>query len=187
MVATARARRYAGASAAERRDERRARLLEAGLDALGTDGYAGTTVRGVCARARLTPRYFYESFDGLDALLVAVFDAMAAEAASVVLAAVAAAPDEARERAQAAIGAFVRFVTDDPRRARVLFVEGRDSEPLLRRRAVSMRGFADLVAREASEFYGVARAGEPLVDLTATLLVGGTAQLLVTWLDGDLD
>src|SRR5258705_353216 len=67
MVAAAPARRYAGASADERRDERRARLLAAGLDALGTDGHRATTVRGVCARARLTPRYFYESFDDLDA------------------------------------------------------------------------------------------------------------------------
>jgi hypothetical protein len=50
-----------------------------------------------------------------------------------------------------------------------------------------MRAFVDLVARQAGDFYGVARGGEPLVDLTATLLVGGTAQLLVTWLDGDLD
>jgi AcrR family transcriptional regulator len=186
MVATAPARRYAGASAAERRDDRRARLLEAGLDALGTEGYAGATVRGVCARARLTPRYFYESFGDLDALLVAVFDEVAAGAAGVVLAAVAGSPSEAHARAQAAIGAFVGFVTDDPRRARVLFVEARDSTPLVRRRAQSMRAFVDLVAREAGDFYGVRRGGEPLVDLTATLLVGGTAQLLVTWLDGDL-
>src|SRR5256885_16518468 len=98
MVATAPARRYAGASAVERRDERRARLLAAGLDALGTDGYAGATVRGVCARARLTPRYFYESFDDLDALLVAVFAEVAAPAAGVVLPPVAGSSAETPER-----------------------------------------------------------------------------------------
>src|SRR4051794_3145485 len=186
MVATAPARRYAGASAAERRDERRARLLEAGLDALGTDGYAGATVRGVCARARLTPRYFYESFGDLDALLVAVFDDVAAQAAGVVLAAVAASPAEAHARAQAAIGAFVGFVTDDPRRARVLFVEARDSEPVVRRRATSMRAFVDLVAREAGGFYGVARPRGPPVGNAAALLLGGGPQLLGTLLGRDL-
>lgn len=41
---------------------------------LGTDGWQATTVRGICERARLNPRYFYESFSGLDELLVAVFD-----------------------------------------------------------------------------------------------------------------
>src|SRR3954470_8946052 len=112
-------RRYAGASARERRDERREKLLAAGLDVLGEEGYGGTTVRGVCGRARLTPRYFYESFGDLDALLVAVFDHLIGEASAVVLEAIEAAPAEAHARTEAAVGSFVRFLTDDPRRARI--------------------------------------------------------------------
>jgi AcrR family transcriptional regulator len=52
-------RPYRGVPADDRRAGRRARLLSAGLELLGSEGYSGTTVRGVCGRARLTPRYFY--------------------------------------------------------------------------------------------------------------------------------
>ena len=57
-----------------RRAERRELLVDAAFELLGTDGWNGTTVRGVCQAAHLNPRYFYESFDGLESLLLAVFD-----------------------------------------------------------------------------------------------------------------
>src|SRR5918999_5057985 len=52
------ARVYAGMAAEERRARRRARLLEAGLELLGTKGAQATSVTAVCRLARLTPRYF---------------------------------------------------------------------------------------------------------------------------------
>ena len=66
--------RWNGLSTEERQRERRQLLIEAALDLLATEGSSGTTVRAVCAQARLNPRYFYESFDELDALVVAVYD-----------------------------------------------------------------------------------------------------------------
>ena len=56
--------------------------IETALDCLHDDGLSGVGVRSICARARLTPRYFYESFADLDELLVAVVDAVAAEVAA---------------------------------------------------------------------------------------------------------
>jgi AcrR family transcriptional regulator len=179
-------RPYRGETAEHRRSARRERLLAAGLDVLGEEGYAGTTVRGVCARARLTPRYFYESFDDLDGLLVAVFDRIVAEATAAVLAAVEAAPPDAHGMARAAIETFVRDLTDDPRRARIAFVEALGSEALMRRRFEAMRRFSRLVAAQGGDFYGAPGDGDPLADMTATVLVGGMAELLLTWLDGSL-
>ncbi|MGH7750546.1 MAG: TetR family transcriptional regulator, partial [Candidatus Dormibacteria bacterium] len=74
-------RSYRGVSAEQRHLERRERLLDAGLDLLGTEGWARTTVTAICARARLTERYFYQSFPGREQLLLAVFDRIAGEAA----------------------------------------------------------------------------------------------------------
>ncbi|HWF53980.1 MAG TPA: TetR/AcrR family transcriptional regulator [Solirubrobacteraceae bacterium] len=165
---------------------RRARLIDAGLELLGGAGYAATTVRGVCARAQLTPRYFYESFRDLDELMLAVFDEVAAEAASAVLAASAGAPQDARGKARAAIGAFVELVAEDPRRARILFVEAVGSEPLTRRRFERLRLFADLVAAQGREFYGLREGHDPLMQTTALTLVGGLAEALLAWLDGSL-
>jgi AcrR family transcriptional regulator len=177
---------YGGVGAPERRAGRRARLLEAGLDLLGTEGWQATTVRGVCGRAGLTARYFYESFEDLDALLLAVFDSLAAESAAVVLEAVGRAPDEARAKARAAIAAYVDMLTLDPRKARVLFVEAMGSEALMRRRFETLRMFARLVAEQGRAFYGVRDDGERLVHTTALMLVGGLAETLLAWLDGTL-
>ena len=180
-------RPYRGVPAADRTAARRERLLEAGLESLGTAGYGGTTVRGVCAAAQLGPRYFYESFDDLEGLLVAVFDEVVREMTEEILAAVDAAPDgDAHANAHAAIDTFARFLTDDPRRARVAFVEAVGSERLMRRRLDAMRALSALVAAQAREFYGTAPGDDAIVDLTASLLVGGIAELLIVWLDGGL-
>src|ERR1700721_1384529 len=67
-------RSWRGVPLETRRAERREVLVDAALELLGTQGGGAFTVRGVCLEARLNARYFYESFDGLDALFVAVFD-----------------------------------------------------------------------------------------------------------------
>ncbi len=178
--------RYGGVDASQRVATRRAQLIEAALHLLGTDGWSATTVRGICARAKLTPRYFYESFDDLSTILLAVFDEIAADAARAVLAAVEAAPDDARAKSRAAIGAFVEVLTDDPRKARVLFIEAMGSEALARRRFETVRVFAHLVAEQARAFYGVPSETDPLVELTALMLAGGLAEAILAWLDGTL-
>jgi AcrR family transcriptional regulator len=179
-------RLYGGIDAEQRRASRRTRLMEAALDLLGTEGWQATTVRAICAQARLTPRYFYESFADRDELLLAVFDELVQEAAASVLDAVATAEHDARAKARAAIGAFVALVTDDPRKARVLFVEAIGSEPLTRRRFDTVRLFARLVAEQGREFYGLPPQTGALVDTTALMLVGGLAETLLSWLDGNL-
>ena len=141
-------------------------------------------MRAICAKAKLTPRYFYESFADRDQLLVALFDELVTEAAARVLEAVEGAERDARAKARAAIGAFVELVTDDPRKARVLFMEAVGSEPLALRRFETVRMFATLVAQQGREFYGV--DGGTLADTTALMLVGGLAETLLAWLGGAL-
>jgi AcrR family transcriptional regulator len=177
---------YAGVAASERREARRAQLLEAALELLGTEGWQATTVRAICARAQLTPRYFYESFADRDALLLAVFDEIAQQAAMLTLEAVREAPDDARVKARAAIDAFIGLVTDDPRKARVLFVEAVGSEALTRRRFETLRMFATLVAEQGRAFYGMERRSDPLIEASALMSVGGIAEILLAWLAGEL-
>jgi AcrR family transcriptional regulator len=175
---------YAGVGASERVAARRRRLLDAALELLGAEGWRATTVRAICAKARLTPRYFYESFTDRDELLLALFDELVAEAAAHVLQAVDGAEHEARAKARAAIGAFIELVTDDPRKARVLFIEAVGSERLALRRVETVRMFARLVGEQGREFYGI--DGGTLADTTALMLVGGLAETLLSWLGGAL-
>jgi AcrR family transcriptional regulator len=178
--------RYGGETAAERRAGRRERLVDAAFELLGTEGWSGTTVRGVCHSAALNPRYFYESFEDLDAVLLAVFDRGLAEATERILVAYAAADDDAHAKAHAAIGAFLDFVVEDPRWARIAFVEALGNEALARRRLDTLHAMWQLVAARAREFYGVQGDADPIGDVAAALLVGGIAELAIAWLDGRL-
>ena len=65
---------YGGVSAADRQAMRRKQLLEAALELIGTRGWSATSVRAVCSQAGLSSRFFYESFDSIDQIAVALFD-----------------------------------------------------------------------------------------------------------------
>lgn len=166
--------RWAGVPAADRRAERRSLLLDAALDLLGTEGWSGTTVRAICHSAQLNPRYFYESFDDLDALVVALYDQLVADLRSAVMAAVAVVGDDPRAQVRATVEATVRFVDDDRRRGRVLYGEALGNEALNRRRIEMGFATAELIASDAQSISRVA----------ATIVVGGFTETLMAWLDG---
>jgi len=175
--------RWVGLSAEVRRSERRALLVGAAFDLLGTEGWPGTTVRAVCQRAELNPRYFYESFADLDALVVAVYDHVVGELATAVLAAQEQAPDDDASQARAGIGAIVAFVDDDRRRARVLYVEALGNEPLNRRRIETGHALAAAVEQRGST-RGALPEHEHIGRVAASMLVGGMSEVLNAWLDG---
>lgn len=178
------ARRWAGVPAEDRRAERRRLLLDAALELLGDHGWAGTSVRGVCHAARLNPRYFYESFDDLDALVVALYDELIEELAAAVLEAAASAGDDPVAQTRAALDRMVGQMVDDPRRARVLFVEALGNEELNRRRRET--GHAAVATLERLVRRREPDAG-PVTSVAAAIVVGGTTELLMAWLDGRID
>jgi AcrR family transcriptional regulator len=179
-------RPYRGVSAERRRSERRARIIDAALDVVGEAGVGNTTMTAVCARARLTERYFYESFRDRGDLLRAVFDACVKELDEAMLTALAAAPPALIDRTRAAAGALVEYLTDDPRRAR-LYAESVGEAALAPRRGQAVRAYAALIAEVMREFGGLSepRHQAPL-ELASLVLVGGIAEAIVSWLDGTL-
>src|SRR5580658_5813784 len=84
-AAEAAPRRYRGLSVEERREQRRERLLAAGLELFGTDGYAGSSIRAISAAAGLNSRYFYESFSSREDLLYHVYQAAVREVATAIV------------------------------------------------------------------------------------------------------
>ena len=68
------ARVYGGQTAEQRHTERRKQLIEAALRIWSEEGWTAVTMRRVCSVARLTDRYFYESFADREALLAAAWD-----------------------------------------------------------------------------------------------------------------
>jgi AcrR family transcriptional regulator len=179
--------RYRGMSAEERRADRRSRLLTAALEVWGRDGGPRVTMTRICAEAGLTERYFYESFDSLDAALHGVLDGIADEIETRTVAALDTTVGGPEERVRAGIGEFVAILTDDPRKGRVAIVESVSLDALRGPRAALLRRFAELAAHEARALYGARAWGEREGRLAAAMFIGGVAELVTGWLEGTLE
>jgi AcrR family transcriptional regulator len=181
------ARDYGGVSAQERTSARRERLLEAGLELFGTPGGERVTMTAICSEARLTERYFYESFRDRDELLLEVVERIADEVRHKSLAALEQAVGEPDVRARAAVAAFVEILTTDPRKGHVAMVASAAVEPFRTRRRQLLHRFARMVAEESKLLYGDRAWSSPQDEVAALLFVGGLAELVTAWLSGDIE
>jgi AcrR family transcriptional regulator len=179
-------RAYRGVPADERRAQRRQLLVDTALDCLHDDGLAAISVRSVCARARLTPRYFYESFDGLDALLLAAVDAVVDEVAEQALAALAAAPAQLAVQVRAAIDAGYGVVAGDARKASAMLVAASGHGPLRERRHKLVTDYADLIIDGLPLLSGVGLPGRRTARAMALFVMGGAADVIEAVLSGRL-
>ncbi|AFC46003.1 MULTISPECIES: TetR/AcrR family transcriptional regulator [Mycobacterium] len=184
MSDTSSARPYRGVEAAERLATRRNRLLAAGLDLLGDQrpDISAVTVRGVCRRAGLAARYFYESFTDKDEFVSCVFDWVVAELAATTQAAVATVP--ADEQTRAGIANIVRTITDDARVGRLLFSTQLADPVVVRKRAESSALFAMLSGQHVGNALQV--PANDRIKAAAHFVVGGVGQTISAWLAGDV-
>lgn len=117
-------RTYGGRSAADRRAERRERLLEAGLQLFGTEGYATSSIEKLCTHAGVSTRNFYEEFNSREDLLIALHAKANEMSFRAVTAAFADHADAAlAERFELAVRTFIQTMASDARLARVAYVE----------------------------------------------------------------
>ncbi|MEO6604804.1 MAG: TetR/AcrR family transcriptional regulator [Aeromicrobium sp.] len=186
MSMPASVRPYGGIDADQRAAERRERLLDAGLDLLGSaDDSVTLTVRGVCAQAGVVARYFYESFADSDALAVAVYERVNQNLVADTLAAMTASPNEEQEQIRTGLSAIVAHLVADPRRGRLIFGTALSHPALAPKRLEMARMFAGLLATQAESFYETDRTAR--LDAIARFLVGGFGETLTAWQHGDLD
>ena len=175
-------RTYAGETGDERRERRRAALMEAALDVVADGGWDRVTVRAVCSAARLNDRYFYESFADRDALLLATRDHVATGALRALQDAIEhTSPDK---RIRAVVDAVIDFFTADPRRGRLMF----ESHPALHgRRSEMLQTLSRIVADQATVLLGDRAAAAKDRELGALTLVSGTMEVFAGWLRGEVD
>jgi AcrR family transcriptional regulator len=183
LMAQTGVRPYRGVEAADRQAQRRARLLDAGLSVLGFDsGAEPLTVRGVCRRAGLSARYFYESFTDRDDFVGAVYDWVIADLAATTQAAVAAAPP--REQARAGMANIVRSIAGDTRVSRLLFSAELADPVVVRKRDESSTLLATLLAQHVSQTFRLAE--DDHLCATSHFTVGGVGQAITAWLAGQM-
>jgi AcrR family transcriptional regulator len=181
-------RAYGGVSAEERRAQRRAALLDAALEVIGTRGFSAMTVSGLCKDAGLNDRYFAESFESREAVFSALIDQMTSEMAVVMTASVAAAECDIRSLGRAAIGGLVEYLTDDPRKARVALVEAPANPTMAQRRREVMDFFLNLMDAQFLEFFGAAETQQvsEMLRFAGVHLFGAMMETTTTWLAGGL-
>jgi AcrR family transcriptional regulator len=182
------ARPYQGESAENRVSARRRRLLDAGFELMATEGWRFVTIDGLCRRAKLNKRYFYESFAGLDAVADAVVDDLSANLLTIGLEAAHAARKSnmmTDDLAHFVMRAVISWLVGDPRRARVLFSEISDNPRAQSHRKTVIRQMAQELSAFGHEFHG-AKEPHPIAQAAAALLIGGSIEALLSWLDGDI-
>ncbi len=161
--------------------------MEAGLELFGTLGYTSTSVRAVSAAAALNSRYFYESFSSREDLLYAIYQRIVTDIFT--RAAEATARETTlEEQARAGLRAAWTAVTEDRRKARIVALEVVGvSERLERLRQETRQALAQLTADNAMSLVGEDMELRLDPVLTARFLMGGVVEVLLEWINGDLD
>jgi AcrR family transcriptional regulator len=168
-------RRYRGLSVDERTEQRRERLLAAGLELFGTKGYAGNS------------RYFYESFSSREELLFHVYQRAVADVASAIIEATAEV-ETVEEQSREGLRASWAVLTGDLRKARVIVLEVVGVSARLERvRRENRHAMADILMRNALSL--VDQDARLTMDpvLTSRAMIGASMEILVDWINGDVD
>ncbi|WP_157886147.1 TetR/AcrR family transcriptional regulator [Mycobacteroides saopaulense] len=180
-------RSYAGMSAAQRRAERRDRLLEATLDVVGSEGYDGLSVARLCRVAGLNDRYFYEHFADRQAAFAALVKRLAAETLAAMIEAVAAAGDDPRQVVRSGLGACINLLTEDPRKARVVFVESPAHNSTAHRSQIREMFITLMRAQAKVQLGGVIPDElEFRLKFAGIHLFGALMECTTSWLAGDM-
>jgi len=172
------ARPYRGIPQDERRAQRRAQLISAGVAVYGERGYRQATVKAVCEAAGLTERYFYESFANSEELLIACFNAVTHAVMEEIMGAARGAAPTREARSRAMLHAYFAALQREPRSARVFLVEIRGvSRAVDKAFDTALRAIGEEVGRviESPE-----AAADPLLQAG---IVGGVIHIALRWIE----
>lgn len=183
-AATSTNRSYAGAGPEERKEKRRAQFIEAGILLFGTVGYRKTTVRALCRQAELTDRYFYESFETVEDLLVAVYERLIDEMLMGVMDVIRLmGPDAGADRlVDAGLDAFFKFA-EDKAASRIVWLEILSVSP--RVDALyngTLHRFADILLALARGIVPAWRLPDDIGRSLTMAMIGATSELAKDWL-----
>ncbi len=169
---------YGGLSESERRADRRERLVDAGLELFGTDGWAGTTVERLCSVAGVATRSFYEEFPAREALLLAVYRHVMSEVLASLMPIAARTDLAPQERIREGVRQYVDLLTADPRRARVTHREVRLAGGLEADRQATALLFAEVIAAHTLQ-----HADPVSARLLGLALTGAATEVLADWVN----
>ena len=179
-------RQFKGLSLTERKHARREKLIEAGIETYGIQGFFSVTVKDVCNEAKLTERYFYESFKKSEDLFQTIFLKLIETLQQNVMQSVMqAAPDPAK-MIDAGLGALLRTLKDDPRLARIIYIDAMLVQELHNQATIqeTMLRFDRMIQAFVMLMMPNLQRSEQEVSLIATGLNGYVTQIAIRWVMG---
>ncbi|MEV0060441.1 TetR/AcrR family transcriptional regulator [Nocardia sp. NPDC050718] len=172
---------YGGETAVQRTERRRKAFIDSAVAVVAAGGWRQLKVERIAEHAGIGKRYFYECFTDLDALAAAVIDELGTEVLLLAVAPDNTVPLEQMVRSMAAN--LTEYALAQPDRLRVLFSEMAATEAAVRRRTEAVYRIVEVLAAEARAVHG---DDHSLIDVAATMLVNGSIQAILDWLDGTL-
>ena len=157
--------------------------MDAAIEIYGDVGYRNASVRAICERAKLTERYFYESFQNSEALLIATYrhvtDAMLEDMA----AAARTCLQTDRGRLDAVLRVYFTRIREKRRAARVFLLE-------LAGISSAVDVVRSEVLRSMNRLFAARKAGRPgggggKLSLQEAGVIGAILSISIRWLSRD--
>jgi AcrR family transcriptional regulator len=192
-----RKRRILGLDDRQRQAQRRTLLLDAALELFGTRGYAKSSIELLCQTAGIGTNSLYELFPNKEAVLIGLYDRLSQDLRQAIAEEYVAHQHDPR-LIRALVSRFVHGALDDPRVARVAFIESAGvSARVEEHRRQTRNDFVDGLQAIGREIRDADGASAPVDERhrpgpgprrNAVAIVGAIIETTVDWLlDPDPD
>lgn len=175
---TERGETYGGQSREERAADRRARIMDAALELFAARAYDDVTVADVCARAKVSKRYFYEEFTDRADLLLALHRKLNDWLLQGITDAAPRDPEDLPTLLRPMLAAMVRMLFENPERARVIYVNAPRME---RRRRGVLRRDAEVFGRLARRVVDRPR-DRVRYERVLLAMIAGNSEVVIDWI-----
>ncbi|MGE8684784.1 MAG: TetR/AcrR family transcriptional regulator [Acinetobacter sp.] len=180
-------RQFKGLSLSERKQARREKLIEAGIEAYGSHGFFSVTVKDICQEAKLTERYFYESFKKSEQLFQTIFLKLIDELQQNVMQAIMQASTDPKKMIEAGLIALLMTLKNNPRMARIIYIDAMLVQELHNQATIheTMSRFDRMIHAFVMLMMPNIDRSEREISMIATGLNGYVTQIAIRWVMSD--
>lgn len=176
-------RQFKGLSLTERKQARREKLIQAGIEAYGRQGFFAVTVKDICNEAKLTERYFYESFKKSDELFQTIFLTLIDQLQQNVIQAIMQASPVPEKMIASGLTALLTTLKNNPGMARIIYIDAMLVQDLHNQATIheTMSRFERMIHAFVMLTMPHIKRSEREISLIATGLNGYITQIAIRW------
>jgi len=183
LASKSKERQFKGLSMAERQQARREKLIEAGVEADGRHGFFSVTVKDICNEAKLTERYFYESFKKSEHLFQTIFLKLIDQLQQNVMQAMMQVSSDPKKMIEAGLTALLTTLRDNPGMARIIYIDAMLVQELHNQATIheTMGRFDRMIQAFVMLMMPNLNRSEREISLVSTGLNGYVTQIAIRW------